>query len=48
MAKAASSSTFETRWWQRDPLTAVAIAWTVIIGGAVAGFELIQLALRNL
>ncbi len=48
MAKAASSSTFETRWWQRDPLTAVAIGWGVIIAGAAAGFGLVQLALRNL
>jgi hypothetical protein len=48
MAKAASSSTFETRWWQRDPLTAVFIGWAVIIAGAAAGFGLVQFALRSL
>jgi len=46
MAKAAS--TFETHWWQRDPLTAVFIGWAVIIAGAAAGFGLVQLALRSL
>ena len=47
MAKAAPSQTLEARWWQRNPLTAAVIGWTVIIGGMAVGLDLFRLALRG-
>lgn len=48
MAKAVPSSTAEAHWWQRNPLTAAVIGWTVIIGGLAVGLDLFRFALRNL
>jgi hypothetical protein len=48
MAKAVPSSTEEVRWWQRNPLTAAVIGWTVILGGVAVGLDLFRFALRNL
>ncbi len=47
MAKAAPSQMLEARWWQRNPLTAVVLGWTVIIGGLAVGLDLFRLALRS-
>lgn len=48
MVKADPSPTVEARWWQRNPLTAALIGWTVIIGGVAVGLDLFRFALRNL
>jgi hypothetical protein len=48
MAKAASPSPFGSHWWQRDPLTGIAVGWAFILAGAVLGFEVLQVVVRVL
>ncbi|MET3667984.1 hypothetical protein [Caulobacter sp. 1776] len=48
MAKTVPASTVEVHWWQRNPLTAAVIGWTVIIGGVAVSLDLFRFALRNL
>jgi hypothetical protein len=48
MAKAVSPSTLGAQWWQRDPLTGIAVGWAFIIAGAVLGFEVLQVVIRVL
>ena len=48
MAKAASPSTAETHWWQRDPLIGIAVGWAFILAGAALGFEVLQVLVRAL
>jgi len=48
MAKAASPSTLGSHWWQRDPLTGIAVGWAFIIAGAVLGLEVLLVMIRVL
>jgi hypothetical protein len=48
MAKAASPSTFGANWWQREPLTGIAVGWAFIVAGGVLGFEVLQVVVRVL
>ena len=48
MAKAALPSTFGSQWWQREPLTGIAVGWAFILAVAVLGFEVLQVVFRVL
>ena len=48
MAKATSPSTLGPHWWQRDPLTGIAVGWAFILAVAVLGFEVLQVVFRVL
>jgi hypothetical protein len=48
MAKAAPPSPLGPHWWQRDPLTGIAVGWAFIIAGAVLALEVLQVVIRVL
>ena len=48
MAKAPSPSSFGSHWWQRDPMTGIAVGWAFILAGSVLGFEVLQVVARAL